>query len=71
MFTLRLHPKIERRLEALVKKSGQTKSFHAREAVLRHIEDLEDYYLAERRLTRSAVSISLDEVEQEFAKRGY
>ena len=46
MLALRLPPAIEKRLDALAKKTGRTKSFYAREAILRHIEDIEDYYLA-------------------------
>ena len=44
MLALRLS-KIEKRLDALAKKTGRTKSFYAREAILRQIEDLEDYYI--------------------------
>jgi RHH-type rel operon transcriptional repressor/antitoxin RelB len=52
MLALRLPPAIEKRLDALAKKTGRTKSFYAREAILRQIEDIEDYYLARRRLAR-------------------
>lgn len=37
---------IEARLEALAQKTGQTKTFYIREAVLEHLDDLEDYFLA-------------------------
>ena len=49
MLALRLPPKIEARLDALAKKIGRSKSYYAREAILRHIEDIEDAYLARRR----------------------
>jgi len=68
MLALRLPPKIEKRLNALAKKTGRTKSFYAREAILRHIEDLEDYHLARRRLVRKVAAVSLDELEKEFAE---
>lgn len=68
MLALRLPPKIEKRLDALAKKTGRTKSFYAREAILRHIEDLEDYHLARRRLARKVETVSLDELEKEFAE---
>jgi RHH-type rel operon transcriptional repressor/antitoxin RelB len=68
MLALRLPPKIEKRLDALAKKTGRTKSFYAREAILRHIEELEDYHLARRRLERKAENIPLEEVEKEFAE---
>jgi len=50
MLALRLPPEIEERLSALDKATGRTKSFYAREAILEHLDDLEDLYLAERRL---------------------
>jgi RHH-type rel operon transcriptional repressor/antitoxin RelB len=52
MLAPRLPPDIERRLDALAKKTGRSKSYYAREAILRQIEDIEDYYLARRRLGR-------------------
>ena len=45
-------PDIEKRLDALAKKTGRTKSFYAREAILRHIEDIEDQQLASSRPKR-------------------
>ena len=50
MLALRLPPEIEKRLDTLAKSTGRSKSFYAREAILRHIEDIEDYHLAQRRL---------------------
>lgn len=46
MLAIRLSEDIEARLTALAKQTGRTKTFYAREAILRHLEDLEDYYLA-------------------------
>ena len=68
MLALRLPPEIEKRLDMLAKKTGRTKSFYAREAILRHIEDLEDYHLARRRLSRRAPRVSLEALEQGIAK---
>jgi RHH-type rel operon transcriptional repressor/antitoxin RelB len=48
MLAIRLPQDIEERLERLAKRTGRTKTFYAREAILEHIEDLEDLYLAER-----------------------
>lgn len=50
MLALRLPPEIEARLDALAKATGRTKSYYAREAIVEHIADLEDTYLAEQRL---------------------
>ena len=50
MLVIRLPPEIEQRLEALAQATGRTKTFYAREAILEHLDDLEDLYLAEQRL---------------------
>lgn len=50
MLAIRLPAEIEKRLAALAKKTGRTKTFYAREAIIEHINDLEDIYLAEQRL---------------------
>ncbi len=52
MLAIRLPESIEKRLTRLAKRTGRTKTFYAREAILRHLEDLEDAYEAERRLER-------------------
>jgi RHH-type rel operon transcriptional repressor/antitoxin RelB len=68
MLALRLPPQIEKRLNSLAKKTGRSKSFYAREAILRHLEDLEDYHLARRRLARKAVRVTLEDLERELAE---
>lgn len=50
MLAIRLPGEIENRLEALAQATGRTKTFYAREAILEHLDDLEDLYLAEQRL---------------------
>ncbi len=50
MLAIRLPEDIEERLEKLAKRTGRTKTFYARQAILEHLEDLEDVYLAEKRL---------------------
>jgi RHH-type rel operon transcriptional repressor/antitoxin RelB len=66
MLAIPLPPEIESRLEALAKATGRTKTDYAREAILEHLDDLEDIYLAQKRLEdiRSGRSktISLEEV---------
>lgn len=56
MLALRLPEDIESRLEALAQRTGRTKSFYAREAILEHLEDLEDRYLAEDALDEHLAS---------------
>lgn len=50
MLALRLPPEIEARLDDLAKRTGRSKSYYAREAIIKHLDDLEDLYLAEQRL---------------------
>ena len=52
MLAIRLPSKIEARLNSLAKSTGRTKSFYVREALLEHLGDLEDLYLAEKRLQK-------------------
>ena len=66
MLAIRLPQSIEKRLEKLARRTGRTKSFYAREAILQHLEDFEDLYLAERALERirngEDTAIPLEEV---------
>jgi RHH-type transcriptional regulator, rel operon repressor / antitoxin RelB len=50
MLAVRLPKSIEKRPERLARKTGRTKTFCAREAILKHLDDLEDLYLAEQSL---------------------
>lgn len=67
MLAIRLPDEIEARLETLARRTGRTKTFYAREAIVQHLEDLEDLYLAERVVKRiqsgKEKSTGLDEVE--------
>jgi len=69
MLALRLPPEIEQRLDALAKKTGRSKSYYAREAILRQIEDIEDFYLAQRRLRRGGARVTLESLERDLARR--
>ena len=50
MLAIRLPETIEKRLDRLAKRTGRTKTYYARQAILAHLEDLEDAYLAEATL---------------------
>jgi RHH-type rel operon transcriptional repressor/antitoxin RelB len=52
MLAIRLPPDVESRLAALARKTGRTKTHYVREAILEHLQDLEDFYLAEHRMKR-------------------
>lgn len=70
MLAIRLPADIEHRLEALAEATGRTKTFYAREAIVEHINNLEDIYLAERRLedlrTGRSRTLTLEEVERDL-----
>ena len=50
MLAIRLPEEVENRLAALAAKTGRTKTYYARKAILELIEDMEDTYLALDRL---------------------
>ena len=52
MLAIRLPASIEKRLETLARRTGRTKAYYAREAILQHLDDLEDVSMAERVLER-------------------
>ena len=70
MLAIRLPKEIEKRLDALSKETGRTKSFYVREAILEHLDDLEDIYLAEQRLADIQAgrvkTIPLEEAMKEY-----
>jgi RHH-type rel operon transcriptional repressor/antitoxin RelB len=74
MLAIRLPADIEKRLDALAKATGRTKTFYAREAILEHLDDLEDLYLAEQRLidirTGKTQTVSLEEVMKHYGMEG-
>ena len=68
MLALRLPEDIERRLEALAQRTGRSKSFYARQAIVEHIDDLEDAYLAEERhRSDSGDRIPLEDMLRRYA----
>ncbi len=50
MLDLHLPADIEKRLDELARKTGRSKSDHVRDAIIEHLDDLEDLQLAEERL---------------------
>ena len=74
MLAIRLPKGIEKRLGRLAKRTGRTKTYYAREAILQHLDELEDICLAEKRLeaVRSGRSrtIPLEEVMRRRALKG-
>ena len=70
MLAIRLDSETETRLNRLAKKTGRTKTFYAREAILEHLADLEDIYLATERLRRPGKTWSAKEVKRDIGSIG-
>lgn len=66
MLAIRLPAEIEARLADLAAKTGRTKTFYAKEAILEHLDELEDKYLALNRLENPGKRWTLDELEQDL-----
>ena len=67
MLKIHLPQDVRARLDHLAKRTGRSKTFYAREAILKHLDDLEDIYLAEEVAQRIGSGVepiaTLDEVE--------
>ena len=70
MLAIRLPEEIESRLEALAQRTGRSKTFYARQAILDHLDDLEDLYLAEQQMVEIRAgrlkAIPLEEVMKQY-----
>jgi RHH-type rel operon transcriptional repressor/antitoxin RelB len=71
MLGVRLEPELEERLDWLAKKTGRTKSYHAKQAIKKYLEDKEDYLIAVAALERiengKEKTISLEELVKKYA----
>lgn len=74
MLAIRLPAEVENRLDALARATGRTKTYYAREAIMEHLDDLEDLYLAEQRLVEIRAgrtkTIPLEDVMKEYGLEG-
>jgi RHH-type rel operon transcriptional repressor/antitoxin RelB len=48
MLALRLPVELEERLSDLARRTGRTKSFYARQAIIEYIDDMEEHLWAEK-----------------------
>ena len=66
--SLRLPVDLNQRLSHLAEQTGRSKTFYMLEAIQKHLDDLEDLYLAEQRLldvrAGRSKTHSLDDVER-------
>lgn len=69
-YSIRLPNEIEKRLKNLSEQTGRRKSFYVKEAILEHLDDIEDIYLAEKRLERihsgRTQTIPLQEIMKQY-----
>jgi RHH-type rel operon transcriptional repressor/antitoxin RelB len=70
MVAVRIPKEIEERLDRLAKKTGRTKTYYVREAILEHLDELEDIYLAEQVLvdvkSGKESTVGLDELISKY-----
>ena len=68
--SVRLPRDIDERLTALAEQTGRSKTYYVTEAIIEHLEDLEDYYLAEQRMIDIRAgreqTIPLEDVMREY-----
>lgn len=68
MLAIRLDKEIEARLNRLAKRTGRTKTFYAREAILRHLDELENQHKAAAAVEEPGAVYSSGEVKGELSQ---
>ncbi len=63
---IRLPKEIDDRLTTLARETGRTKTYYVREAILLHLEDIEDTYLALQRLEKPGKYLTTAELESKL-----
>lgn len=63
MLAIKLPEEIENRLAELAAKTGRTKTYYVREAILEHFDKIEKKYLAVDRLEKAGKRWALDQIE--------
>jgi len=71
MTAVRLPEEVEIRLDELARKTGRTKSFYIRNAVMEYLQDMEDLYLGNQELEKMRAGKSkLTPIEDLLAEFG-
>jgi RHH-type rel operon transcriptional repressor/antitoxin RelB len=72
MLAVRLDADLEKRLTAVAKRTGRSKSYYAREAIRDKIEELEDLAAAEAALRDydPAKNVSVEQMRRELGLEG-
>ena len=72
--SIRLPGDVEARLQKLATLTGRSKTFYVTEAIREHLDDIEDIYLAEKRLEDIRAgkihTVSLEEVMKRYGMEG-
>jgi RHH-type rel operon transcriptional repressor/antitoxin RelB len=72
--SLRLPEDVSTRLQDLAERTGRSKTFYMVEAIREHLDDLEDVYLAEQRLSDlragKTQAVPLEEVMKRYGLEG-
>lgn len=72
--SLRLPDEVSQRLEHLAELTGRSKTYYMLEAIREHMDDMEDLYLAEQRLTDiragKSQTVPLEEVMKRYGLEG-
>ena len=72
--SLRLPDDVSARLQDLAERTGRSKTFYMVEAIREHLDDLEDVYLAEQRLSDlragRSQAVPLEEVMKRYGLAG-
>ncbi len=70
--SVRLHEALKGRLERIARRTGHSKSFHVRQALIAQLPDLEDLYFARKVAKRVAVgrerAIPLEQLERDLSR---
>ncbi len=64
MLSIRLPEEINNRLQDLATKTGRTKTFYVKQAILEFLEEMEDTYLALDRIKNPTKRFTLSQVEK-------
>ena len=69
MLSVRLPAKMEKKLAALAKKTGRTKSYYVQRALSLNFEDMEDIYLANQsreEILAGGILLTQEEIEERY-----
>jgi len=61
---IRLSEELDERLSFLAKRTGRTKTFYAREALLQYLDEMEDTFVAIERTEKPGKRMSMKEAEK-------